>query len=484
MKQIQLELFPEQDRKGMYHKSDATPEKDGAHSPFNCADGAPEPKGPEEKSLGSTFPGILAGDGFLGHASQKLETWDRFFAMAIRIEPDERERAETKLRENETAPAHGVTGDTMNVVAEMLDQLCDRVSGFWGIVAEDCLGCFVPEMDASETLEAAQKLREDIASKTAFCASAGISGYPLLDYSKEDILGNALKALEHASFLGPDSMVEFDAVSLNISGDKLYQNGDIDGAVKEFQTALLMDSENVNVRNSLGVCYGVRGEHARALEEFDIAMRLDPEDVMAPYNAGLTHLMTGDEDKALEFFLRAYMLDENQFEVSLRLGRLYLNRDDCEAALRYLEKAVELKKESAAAHRFTGECRAKMGMVEEAIRSYSDAIKANGNDAYSLSALGGLFADQGRNMEIAMVFCEQSVELAPESGPFRYRLGSLYFKDGQFSKALEQFERAAELGSDCEEIIAETKERISDSLSSSQGTESPENVKYSGETAT
>ena len=225
MKQIQLELFPEQDRKGMYHKSDATPEKDNAHSPFNCADGVPEPKGPEEKSLGSSFPGILSGDGFIGHASHKLETWDRFHAMAIRIEPDESKDSETKPRENETSPAHAVAGDAMAVVAELLDQLCDRVSGFWGIVAEDCLGCFVPEMDASETLEAAQKLREDIASKTAFCASAGISGYPSAGIFKErDILGNALKALEHASYLGPDSMVEFDAVSLNISGDRLYQN--------------------------------------------------------------------------------------------------------------------------------------------------------------------------------------------------------------------------------------------------------------------
>ena len=484
MKQIQLELFPEQDRNGMYHKADATPEKDGAHCPFNYPDEAPEPKGPEGNSLGSDFPGILAGDDFFGHASQKLKTWDRFHAMAIGIESDQRDNEETKRRENEASSDDAAAGDAMNVVAELLDDLCERVSGFWGIVAEDRLGCFVPEQDASEVLAAAQKLRENIASKTAFCASAGIAGFPLLDYSKEDILGNALKALEHASFLGPDSMVEFDAVSLNISGDKLYQQGDIDGAVKEFQTALLLDSENVNVRNSLGVCYGVRGEHAEALEEFDIAMRLDPEDVMAPYNAGLTHLMTGDEDKALKFFLKAYTLDENQFEVSLRLGRLYLNRDDCEAALRFLEKAVKLKKESGAAHRFVGECRAKMGMFEEAIRSYSDAIKANGNDAYSLSALGGLFADQGRNMDIAMVFCEQSVELAPESGPFRHRLGSLYLKVGLFEKALEQFERAAELGSDCEEMIAETKERISDSLSSSQGSESPEDLKNSGETAT
>ena len=114
-------------------------------------------------------------------------------------------------------------------------------------------------------MEATEKLREDIAKKTMVCASAGISVYPLLEYRKEDTFGNALKALEHASFFGSDSMVEFDAVSLNISGDKLYQKGDVDGAVKEFQTALRMDSENINVRNSLGVCYGVKGRTRQSL---------------------------------------------------------------------------------------------------------------------------------------------------------------------------------------------------------------------------
>ena len=97
-----------------------------------------------------------------------------------------------------------------------------------------------------------------------------------------------------------------------------------------------------------------------------------------------------------------------------------MNRDDCEAALRYLDKAVELKKGIRRGPSFHGENAApRWAWSKKPSGRNSDAIKANGNDAYSLSALGGLFADQGRNMEIAMVFCEQSVELAPESGTLR-----------------------------------------------------------------
>jgi tetratricopeptide (TPR) repeat protein len=274
------------------------------------------------------------------------------------------------------------------------------------------------------------------------------------------MIDNALKALDHALLLGPDGLARFDAVTLNISGDNLYQKGDMDGAVEEFEKALLIDPENVNVINSLGVCHGVKGEHGKAIEAFAKAMSLDAGDVMAPYNLGLSYVMTGDRDKALEFLLKAFALDENQFEVALQLGRLYLDKEKPETALEYLEKAVKMDKESAPAHRFLGECHNELKKAPEAIRSYSEAVKLNGNDAYSLSALGVLYAEEGKNLDIALVFCEQSVELAPETALFHHRLAQVYLKLERFQDALEAFERAEQLGHDCESQIRMTRERL------------------------
>ena len=65
MKQIQLELFPDQDRKGMYHKSEATPLKRMAHIPRSTIpQETPERKGPDENPCCSDFPEVRAGDDF------------------------------------------------------------------------------------------------------------------------------------------------------------------------------------------------------------------------------------------------------------------------------------------------------------------------------------------------------------------------------------------------------------------------------------
>ncbi len=92
--------------------------------------------------------------------------------------------------------------------------------------------------------------------------------------------------MTHAAVVGPGSMVVLDAVSLNISGDQLYQAGNLQGAVEEYRKALQLDPSNVNVHNSLGVCYGMMERYDAAEAEFDAALLLKPDEVMALYQSG------------------------------------------------------------------------------------------------------------------------------------------------------------------------------------------------------
>ena len=94
-----------------------------------------------------------------------------------------------------------------------------------------------------------------------------------------------------------------------------------------------------------------------------------------------------------------------------------------------------------------------MNLTDEAVAAYKKAIRHNPNDADSLSALGYLFELQGENPEITTIFCQQSVDISPENGLFRHRLGSLYLKQNLLEEALEQFQKADELGHDSKEII-------------------------------
>lgn len=444
MKQIDISHYFHKGEKHRNSKNVETPLQDQPADLFSDQDDFLENVRMNlEKTLINKFPDLLVGETFFEKASKQIEFWDCFDAMVIR--PDTSEDSDSIISD----------------LAESVDAVSKLHSGFWGMYSMDCLAYFVEVKDGEDGFGIADIIRKAMKKRNKGTVSMGIASYPQLSYKRNDIVHNANKALEHAEFLGPDSTVRFDAVSLNISGDKLYQEGDVDSAIAEFENALLIDPQNVNVRNSLGVCFSSKEEHEKALDEFIKVMELSPDDVMAPYNAGLAYVMTGDKEKALEMFLKAYSLGKDQFEVVIQLGRLYLDIKDLESARKYLEKAVEINSESGPANRFLGECYSELKMTDEAVQAYSQAVKINGNDANSLSALACLYALKKINEEIAVVFGKQSIDLSPSTALFYYRLGEVYYLFDRLEEALQQFKIASELGHDCQSFIFEIENRLS-----------------------
>ncbi len=405
------------------------------------------PESPGLDELSKAFPDILVGKSLSDVAMIDLKYISKFAAMAVRIDlfpvPGASETETKESVHGERYPAKLLTD-----VAKFIDSICNSSPsrGMWGLIGHGVLGCFFPEKDKHACTEFADKMRRHLAIHHKETITIGIASYPLDRFYKDRILGNACKALEHATFSGPGSTAAFDSVSLNISADKLYQKGDVIGAIEEFKTALRLDPSNANAHNSLGVCFGVLGVYKKSLERFESAVRLAPHEAMTLYNAGLVNMLMGDNNKALEYFLKAGQLGEDVFEVAFQTGRLYLKSGKLEDGRKFLEKAAKLRPESGPAFRYLGECYAAMNMTDKAIQTYKKAIRYNPYDSASLSALGYLFDIQGESPEISMVFCQHSVEISPENGLFRHRLGSLYLKQNRLDEALKEFIKAVKLG--------------------------------------
>jgi tetratricopeptide (TPR) repeat protein len=69
-----------------------------------------------------------------------------------------------------------------------------------------------------------------------------------------------------------------------------------------------------------------------------------------------------------------------------------------------------------------------MNLLRDAVAIYTRAVKNNPNDAESFSQLGQLYDAIGENPEIARLFCQQSVAIAPENEVYRERFNRLMQK--------------------------------------------------------
>jgi tetratricopeptide (TPR) repeat protein len=403
-----------------------------------------------DEAIRSAFPNMRSCDDFIDFANQQLDTLEKFSALVIR--PDQEGDGAEPSNRPQSNEGHAL-------IAAILDRFFRREKGWWGPLDAGLLGLFLPLRNKSDSIELARDFQKHLMKKTGKTVTIGVASFPTITYEKPEILNNACKALDHATFFGVNSLVAFDDISLNISGDKFYENGNIQEAIKEFKLALELDPNNVNVHNSLGVCYGLQSDYDLAITEFQKAIAIDPGEYMALYNLGLVHLLIEQRDRALAYFLDANKINGNNYEVAFQTGKLYFEAANFNKSRVYLERAVELEPESAPVYRYLGDCYAAARLPEAAISAYKKAIKYNPHDAAAMSALGKLFDNQGENAEITLMFLRESVALAPENGLFHHRLGRYFSKRHRLNDALKEFVKAKSLGYDAAEDIKTIKDR-------------------------
>ncbi len=329
-------------------------------------------------------------------------------------------------------------------VARCIDSLAMEFRGFWTLDPSALFLLILPA--AADTQTIAQLCQQQITLFGKQIVTLGIAFSPPLKKQPADVLSNARKAARHASFLGPGASAVFDAVSLNISGDDFFRQGEIDSAIAEFEAGLRLDIQNANLLNSLGVCHAISGNYPKAREAFQKGVDLDPDDVMAVYNLGLVMLLTGEKEDALVQFKAAEIIDNSIFEIHFQKAKIYQEQNRTDQTIASLNRAIAIKPDAAAAYRMLGDEMARQDDLLAAKKHYTQALRHHPNDAKALAALGTLYGKLNENLDLAELYLTQSATINPEDGDLFLALGTFYKETRQMEKAAQAFQKAYALG--------------------------------------
>jgi tetratricopeptide (TPR) repeat protein len=313
---------------------------------------------------------------------------------------------------------------------------------------------FLNGADEKKALSWARKLKKKLPGDLGTTYSIGIASFPCIDFKKTDIPQNARKALLHAGFFGPDTIIPFDGISQNVSGDIYYGEGDLVRAVKEYTKGLEMDSANTNLLNSLGEAYAQMNKPRKAQPFFEAVLGTDSKHYMALFNLGVTSLILADNEKAIKYFERALTVirrkpkADHRNDLLLQLGKLYCRTGRYAKAVTLLKREKILDEASSitpgryALLRYLGEAYMGKGNNKDAIMVLQRAIRYNPHDAYALSMLGELYALENQGDDIALSLCEQAVNIDDRQWQHWYRLALVRYKMGSYELALDDLKES------------------------------------------
>jgi len=317
------------------------------------------------------------------------------------------------------------------------------------IINKNELFVFIANTGVSEALSWSHQFRKSLPEDPDNTYSIGIAFFPCIDFSKSDIPQNARKALLHSGFYGPDTVTVFDGVSLNVSGDIYYGEGDIVRAVKEYQKGLALEPSNINLLNSLGEAYAQMNKTKKSRSFFEAVIQSDSKHYMALFNLGITYLTTGNHEQAIAYFEKAlavskYVAETNQRnDLLLQLGKLYCRTGRYKKAVRLLEKEKVADKAKSmipwgnSLLRYLGEAYMGAGSNKKAITVLQRSISYSPHDAYALSMLGELYARENQGDDIALSLCQQAVNVDDRHWKHWYRLGWIHYRMAQYELALD-----------------------------------------------
>jgi tetratricopeptide (TPR) repeat protein len=280
--------------------------------------------------------------------------------------------------------------------------------------------------------------------------SAGVASFPCAGFKRSAIPLNARKALQHTLFLGPAAITPFDGVSLNISGDIYYNEGDMNGAVREYLLGLELDAKNVNLLNSLGVAYVRLDRYKTAISCFDKVLDIEAENFMALFNLGSAWLSLGRDELAVDFLEKALAVDDSIFDLYLQLAELYCRAGDYKKVVGLLAaggEAPELREEweDASAFRCLGEAWYNLGEQRQAMECLQKASAYNPRDSRALSLLGEVYDIEEQGVDIAFALCQEAVELDDSKWDNWLRLGRVQYRNGRRQEAMIALQRSMKL---------------------------------------
>ena len=122
-----------------------------------------------------------------------------------------------------------------------------------------------------------------------------------------------------------------------------------------------------------------KGDFPAAIDGYSESLKNNPSDVALLFGRGRAYQEVGKDLDAQDDFEAALNLDPNNFQILLSLATVQLDQKSYASALLYATKAEEIPGAPAMASLLKGRALHQLGMSEDALRAYGNAIQLDGN---------------------------------------------------------------------------------------------------------
>ena len=157
-------------------------------------------------------------------------------------------------------------------------------------------------------------------------------------------------------------------------GHTLYTEGNLDGAILQWQKAAHLAPTNAQAQYRLGLALQDRGDLTQAIAAFGESLRLNPNDARVHIHLARALEVKGDTRAALAAYNNALQLVPTSAHVHNRLGHVLVAEGDVAGAVQAWQQTIRLQPDYAYAYVSLGEAFEQLGQEAEALAVYERSL--------------------------------------------------------------------------------------------------------------
>ena len=222
-----------------------------------------------------------------------------------------------------------------------------------------------------------------------------------------------------------------------------YDSGAYEVAVKEYEKALALEPDNVDILINLGAVCLQRHRVDRAIECFGRAIELEPQNTMALYDIGKAYMFKNDFRLAIMAFQQASEQSPDDIEIHQLIASCYRSLGKYKDAVAILLNIIDKLSENTAALMELGGDLKMLARYEEALDVYR---RASDSACNSIEPLKGVFDCHMHlgNPDKAQTTLKRALMIDPNNQEAIIRLVDLYLEDNKIQEAVDLINKGLE----------------------------------------
>ncbi len=225
----------------------------------------------------------------------------------------------------------------------------------------------------------------------------------------------------------------------------LEEKGDLQAAIREYQMVDRQSENYVQARLRMAYLSFQTGEKARARQIVDELLTQIPNREEIYLTSSFLYEEESQWDRAIQTLKAGLGKVDRPSEIHFRLAVIYEKQHKRQESIEQIKKVLELDPNNPDAQNFLGYSYAESGAnLDEAERLIREALRAKPNSGHIVDSLGWVFYKKGQ-YDKAVAELERAHRLMPGDGTVAEHLGDAYFKQKRYRDALRLYRRALTL---------------------------------------